>query len=73
MKNKSLQVTIPVVCTRGIVIFPNQDVVIEVGREKSVNAVNEAQNQYEGHVWVVCQNDIMVDNPSIDNIYKFGT
>ncbi len=73
MKNKSLQVTIPVVCTRGIVIFPNQDVVIEVGREKSVNAVNEAQNQYEGHVWVVCQNDIMVDNPSVDNIYKFGT
>lgn len=73
MKNKSLQVTIPVVCTRGIVVFPNQDVVIEVGREKSVNAVNEAQNQYDGHVWVVCQNDIMIDNPTIDNIYKFGT
>lgn len=73
MKNKSLQVTIPVVCTRGIVIFPNQDVVIEVGREKSVNAVEESQNHYEGHVWVVCQNDIMIDSPTLDNIYKFGT
>ncbi|SJZ91402.1 endopeptidase La [Anaerorhabdus furcosa] len=73
MKNKSLQVTIPVVCTRGIVVFPNQDVVIEVGREKSVNAVEESQNHYEGHVWVVCQNDIMIDNPTVDNIYKFGT
>ncbi|MEG0240325.1 MAG: LON peptidase substrate-binding domain-containing protein, partial [Anaerorhabdus sp.] len=73
MKNKSLQVTIPVVCTRGIVVFPNQDVVIEVGREKSVNAVEEASNHYEGHVWVVCQNDIMIDNPTLDNIYKFGT
>lgn len=73
MKNKSLQVTIPVVCTRGIVVFPNQDVVIEVGREKSVNAVNESQNHYDGHVWVVCQNDIMVDNPTLDHIYKFGS
>lgn len=73
MKNKSLQVTIPVICTRGIIVFPGQDIVIEVGRDKSINAVNEAELNFDGHVWVVCQNDIMVDDPSYANIYKFGT
>lgn len=72
-KNKSLQVTLPVICTRGIIVFPGQDVVIEVGREKSINAVNEAELHFDGHVWVVCQNDIMEDDPSYANIYKFGT
>ena len=37
--SKESQVRVPVVCTRGIIIFPNQDVMIEVGRQKSINAV----------------------------------
>ena len=34
---------VPVICTRGIVVFPGLDVMIEVGRQKSINAVNEAR------------------------------
>ena len=37
-----VNVRVPVVCTRGIVVFPGHDVMIEVGRPKSINAVNEA-------------------------------
>ena len=64
---------VPVICTRGIVVFPGLDVMIEVGRQKSINAVNEASANYDGMVWVVCQNDIMVDNPVKDNLYDMGT
>ena len=64
---------VPVICTRGIVVFPGLDVMIEVGRQKSINAVNEASANYDGMVWVVCQNDIMVDNPVKENLYDMGT
>ena len=46
---------------------------IEVGREKSIRAVEEAEEKFDGHVWLVCQKDIMVDNPAPSDLYAFGT
>ncbi len=71
--NKHITLRVPAVCTRGIVVFPGQDVMIEVGRDKSVNAVNEAGSSYDSMVWIVCQNDIMVDDPKQDDLYSVGT
>lgn len=70
---EELNIRIPAVCTRGIVVFPGQDVMIEVGRTKSINAVNEASASYDSMVWIVCQNDIMVDDPKEENLYRVGT
>ena len=64
---------IPVICTRGIIVFPGQDVMIEVGRQKSVNAINSASDEYDGQVFIVCQNDIMVEQPVRENLYSVGT
>lgn len=64
---------IPVICTRGIIVFPGQDVMIEVGRQKSVNAINKASDEYDGQVFIVCQNDIMVEQPVRENLYSVGT
>ena len=66
-------VRVPAVCTRGIVVFPGQDVMIEVGRSKSTRAVNESSSSYDSMVWLVCQNDIMVDDPKQNNLYQVGT
>ena len=71
--SKEVSIRVPVVCTRGVVVFPGQDVMIEVGRQKSINAVNEASASYDSMVWNVCQNDIMVDNPSEQSLYRVGT
>ena len=71
--NNSQNYRVPVICTRGIVVFPGQDVMIEVGRQKSLNSVNEASSNYNSMVWVVCQNDIMVDDPKQENLYEVGT
>jgi ATP-dependent Lon protease len=47
------EVNVPAVATRGVLIFPNQEVMIEVGREKSMNAVDEALNYFDGQVFIV--------------------
>ncbi|MBO7703547.1 MAG: endopeptidase La [Solobacterium sp.] len=73
MTTNNITTRVPVICTRGIIVFPGLDVMIEVGRQKSINAVNEASANYDGMVWVVCQNDIMVDNPAKENLYEVGT
>ena len=71
--SNATHITVPLVATRGIVLFPDQDVMIEVARKKSVNAVNEAGTSYNGMVFVVCQKDIRVENPTEDSLYTVGT
>lgn len=66
-------ITVPVICTRGVVLFPDQDVMVEVARPKSVNAINESSEKYGGMVFVVCQNDIRVEDPHVQNLYTVGT
>ncbi len=72
MRSKTT-VQVPAVATRGIIVFPGQDVMIEVGREKSVRAVDAAEARYDAMLWVVCQNDIMVDDPQQNDLYAMGT
>ena len=73
MDNNVLELSVPVICTRGVVLFPGQDIVIEVGREKSIYALEEAQKLFNSQVWVVCQKDILVENPTVEDIYQVGT
>ena len=72
MSNESI-VRVPVVATRGIILFPGLDSMIEVGRTKSINAVNTSSQSFDSMVWVVCQNDIMVDDPKEENLYRIYT
>lgn len=62
---------IPVICTRGIIIFPTQEVSIEVGRDISINALNKAKVQ--GKVLIVSQVDANVELPQNEDIFDFGT
>ncbi len=62
----------PLLCTRGAVVFPMQDLAVEVGRQASVDAVNYA-NAYLTNIVLVSQKDLTVDLPGPDDVYNFGT
>ena len=71
--SKNPTLNLPVICTRGVVVFPGQDVMVEVGRPKSINAVEESSNSYDNMVFITCQKDIMVEDPKVDDVYSIGT
>ena len=62
----------PLLCTRGAVIFPMQDLAVEVGRQASIDAVNYA-NAYHTSIVIVSQRDLTVDQPGPDDVYEYGT
>lgn len=68
-----IEINVPAIATRGVLIFPNQDVMIEVGREKSVNAVEEAMAYFDGQVFLVSQRDVLVDEPHENDLFMVGT
>ncbi len=57
---------------RGMVLFPNNGAHIDVGREKSVAALEESLS-YDRFIMLSAQKNIEVENPSADDIYEIGT
>lgn len=70
---KNPTVRVPVICTRGVVVFPGQDVMIEVGRPKSITAIQESSSSFDSMVFITCQKDIMVEDPKEEDVYAVGT
>ncbi|MFT8431581.1 endopeptidase La [Acetobacter orientalis] len=57
---------------RDIVVFPHMIVPLFVGREKSVKAL-ESVTRDDRQILLVAQKDAAQDDPSVDDVYRFGT
>ncbi|AXF95399.1 endopeptidase La [Spiroplasma phoeniceum] len=63
---------VPVLVTRGSYIFPGFEQVLEVGRDKSILAVNTASKDFDNHIVLVSQKKPLEDNPKLSKIYRIG-
>jgi ATP-dependent Lon protease len=64
---------LPLLVTRGMVLFPNQIQSIDAGRPFTIAAVEEARKDNQDLVLVVAQKSSDIDEPSIDDVYTVGT
>ena len=62
----------PVLALRGLAVFPDQTIHFEVGRKKSVLALEEALKE-DQNLLLIPQRDIAVDDPQLDDLYPVGT
>ena len=63
---------LPLIPLRGITIFPNMVTHFDVGREKSIAAIEEAMVKEQG-VFLVSQKDAKIEEPNENDIYSIGT
>ena len=66
------KITLPLVPLRGIVVFPNMIMHLDVGRESSVNAL-EAAMVTNRRIFLVAQMDTDNDEPEEEDLYEVGT
>ena len=62
---------LPVVALRGLVVFPNNVVHFEVGRAKSIAAI-EAAMHGNSSVFLVAQKEMDVEEPGLRDLYAYG-
>ena len=62
----------PVLALRGLTVFPNQTTHFDVGREKSVRALDSAMKK-DQTLLLVPQKDILDEDPGFDDLYPIGT
>ncbi|MTI95562.1 MAG: endopeptidase La [Firmicutes bacterium] len=70
-ETKSTRV-LPLMALRGILIFPHMIMHLDVGREKSVAALEKAMVE-DNEILLVSQRQSNVDEPEIDDLFSVGT
>lgn len=68
---ENLFLELPIIPLRGIVVFPKMVLHFDVGRKKSIKALQKAMDD-DQKVFLVCQKDASVDEPNIDDMYDVG-
>tara|TARA_Y100000994_G_scaffold56278_1_gene45584 strand:- start:4141 stop:6477 length:2337 start_codon:yes stop_codon:yes gene_type:complete len=69
-ENKELY---PILPLRNTVLFPQQIIPIYIGREQSLDLVNDLQEAKDKHIVVVAQKDSTVEVPQLEDLYNWGT
>ena len=63
---------LPILALRGLAVFPDQTVHFDVGRAKSIKAL-EAAMKGDQNILLIPQRDMLVDDPGLEGLYTIGT
>ena len=72
MSDKIYSGKLPVLALRGLAVFPDQSVHFDVGRMRSVRALEAAMKEGQ-YIFLVPQKNILTDDPSPEELHAVGT
>ncbi len=63
---------LPVIAVRGVIFLPVSDIRVEIGREFTKKAIHEAEENREGHVLLVFQQNPKIEEPEFSDFLEIG-
>lgn len=73
MENLNVTVDLPVICTRGMLVFPGHELSLDVGRTFSLNAMDLAVSQHDSNIVLVSQIHPLEEEINYDMVYHHAT
>lgn len=67
------ELKLPLLPVKNVVLFPQIETPLFVGRKKSVTAIEEAMRHEDKELIVISQKDASNDNPTEADLYRYGT
>ena len=64
---------LPLIAVRDVIIFPQTQVALFIGREQSIKAIELAQESHEGKLITVAQKDSLSEQIDIEDLHRYGT
>jgi ATP-dependent Lon protease len=72
MSQQDQEKTYPLLPLRGLLVFPSMVLHLDVGREKSIEALDRAMVE-ENHILLVTQQDAQIEEPVLNELFSVGT
>ncbi|MCP8617031.1 endopeptidase La [Salirhabdus salicampi] len=63
---------LPLLPLRGLIVYPSMVLHLDVGRDKSVKALEQSMVE-DNLIFLACQKEVGIDEPTEEEIYKIGT
>ena len=54
MEELEIVVDLPVICTRGMIVFPKHEISLDVGRSFSLKAIEKSINEFDENIVFIC-------------------
>ncbi len=64
---------LPLMPLRGMLVFPYMITHLDVGRDRSINAIDKAMLTEERLLFLAMQKESLIDDPKPEDIYQLGT
>ena len=64
--------TLPLLITKGLILFPKNQKLIDAGRDFSINAIKVSKEKSDSLILIVSQKEGEVENPTADDIFAVG-
>ena len=72
MAEDKSSLTLPLLITRGLVLFPGNTRLIDAGREFSINAIKVSKSKTDSLILITSQRNENIDTPTVEDIYLTG-
>ncbi len=66
-------IEVPLIPVRDVVVFPHNEIVLTLGRNKSIFAINSALNNPDKLIAIFTQKQAQTQNPQSEDIYHVGS
>ena len=66
-------IELPVICTRGMIVFPGHEISLDVGRPFSLKAIEKGMNEFDENVVFVSQINPLDEATDYQSVYHTGT
>lgn len=73
MNETDIVVDLPVICTRGMIVFPGHEISLDVGRDFSLRAIDQSVNEFDENIVFISQKNPLDENTDFNHVYHFGT
>lgn len=73
MDELDIVVDLPVICTRGMLVFPGHELSLDVGRDFSLKAIEKSMRDHDENIVFISQLNPIDENTDFDHVYHFGT
>lgn len=68
-----MRITKAIIPTKGLVVFPEENFILDIGRERSLEGLEYTMKYGDGLVFLTSQKNIELEEPTLEDLYEVGT
>ncbi len=72
MVDNPSSLTLPLLITKGMILYPKNQKLIDAGRDFSINAIKVSREKADSLILIVSQKKVEVENPTVEDVFPVG-